>query len=161
LNYTSKYFQVATGSFPPTFTYKSCEAQKERPDLEVRYTFQPPMLYQNYVNSPSFVKPDVVAALDCGFKFYPSWDASIPSLLPESGAPCVFTEFTLNDTKDNLAKVERLVKNIDVTMPCRRNPFCSRRPVRCSDKSGNYVKNSVIFSNDYICVVRRKNDQLN
>ena len=41
-----KYFQVATGSFPPTFTYKSCEAQKERPDLEVRYTFQPPMLYQ-------------------------------------------------------------------------------------------------------------------
>merc|ERR1712130_1072299 len=77
---------------------------------------------------------------DCGFKFYPSWDASIPSLVPESGAPCVFTEFTLNDTKDNLAKVERLVKNIDVTMPCRRNPFCSRRPVRCSDKSGNYVK---------------------
>merc|ERR1712038_1836522 len=153
--------EVATGSFPPTFTYKSCEAQKERPDLEVRYTFQPPMLYQNYVNSPSFVQPDVVAALDCGFKFYPSWDASIPSLVPESGAPCVFTEFTLNDTKDNLAKVERLVKNLDVTMPCRRNPFCSRRPVRCSDKSGNYVKNSVIFSNDYICVVRRKNDQLN
>jgi len=153
--------EVATGSFPPTFTYKSCEAQKERPDLEVRYTFQPPMLYQNYVKSPSFVQPDVVAALDCGFKFYPSWDASIPSLVPESGAPCVFTEFTLNDTKDNLAKVERLVKNLDVTMPCRRNPFCSRRPVRCSDKSGNYVKNSVIFSNDYICVVRRKNDQLN
>ena len=41
-----------------------------------------------------------------------------------------------------------------------RNPFCSRRPVRCSDKSGNYVKNSVIFSNDYICVVKRKSEQL-
>merc|ERR1711962_1156243 len=144
-----------------TFLYKSCEAQKERPELEVKYTFEPPMLYQNYIKSPSFVQPDVVAALDCGFKFYPSWDASIPSLLPESGAPCVFTEFTLNDTKDNLAKVERLVKDVDVTVPCRRNPFCSRRPVRCSDKSGNYVKNSVIFSNDYICVVRRKNEQLN
>ena len=75
---------------------------------------------QNYIKSPSFVQPDVVAALDCGFKFYPSWDASIPSLLPESGAPCVFTEFTLNDTKDNLAKVERLVKDVDVTVPCRR-----------------------------------------
>jgi len=153
--------EVATGSFPPTFTYKSCEAQKERPELEVKYTFEPPMLYQNYIKSPSFVQPDVVAALDCGFKFYPSWDASIPSLLPESGAPCVFTEFTLNDTKDNLAKVERLVKDVDVTVPCRRNPFCSRRPVRCSDKSGNYVKNSVIFSNDYICVVRRKKEELN
>ena len=181
-----------TGSFPPTFTYKSCEAQKERPDLEVRYTLEPPKLYQvnstknrlelmlifqNYTKSPSFVAPDVVAALDCGFKFYPTWDASIPSMVPASGVPCVFTEFTLADTKDNLAKVERLVKDVDVTMPCRRlvtvctstrfnlssprNPFCSRRPVRCSDKSGNYVKNSVIFSNDYICVVRRKTGELN
>jgi len=153
--------EVMTGSFPPTFTYKSCEAQKERPDLEVRYTLEPPKLYQNYTKSPSFVAPDVVAALDCGFKFYPTWDASIPSMVPASGVPCVFTEFTLNDTKDNLAKVERLVKDLDVTMPCRRNPFCSRRPVRCSDKSGNYVKNSVIFSNDYICVVRRKTGELN
>ena len=42
----SNYPQVATGSFPPTFTYKSCEAQKERPELEVKYTFEPPMLYQ-------------------------------------------------------------------------------------------------------------------
>jgi len=148
--------EVVTGAFPPTFTYKSCEAQKERQDLEVQYTFEPPTLYQNYVSSPSFTPPDIVAALDCGFKFYPTWDPSIPSLVSVSGAPCVFTEFNLQDTKDNLAKVARLVPDLDVSVPCRRNPFCSRRPVRCSDQTGNYVKNSVIFSNDYICVVKRK-----
>jgi len=148
--------EIISGSFPPTFTFKSSEAQKERPDLEVKYTFEPPMLYQEYNKSPSYTTPDIIAALDCGFKFYPSWDPCIPHLLHQSGAPCVFTEFTLQDTKDNLAKVTKLVEDVDVVIPARRNPFCSRRPVRCSDTSGNYVKNSVIFSNDYVCVVRKK-----
>eukprot|EP00090_Calanus_glacialis_P027047 TRINITY_DN4255_c0_g1_i1.p1 TRINITY_DN4255_c0_g1~~TRINITY_DN4255_c0_g1_i1.p1 ORF type:complete len:575 (-),score=153.79 TRINITY_DN4255_c0_g1_i1:116-1840(-) len=148
--------EVISGAFPPTFTFKSNEAQKDKPDLQVKYTFEPPTLYQNYSQSPSYTKPDIIAALDCGFKFYPSWDACIPQLVDRSGAPCVFTEFTLQDTKDNLTKVTKLVENVDVVIPPRRNPFCSRRPVRCSDTSGNYVKNSVIFSNDYICVVKRK-----
>ena len=70
----------------------------------------------------------------------------------------MFTEFTLQDQRDNLAKVGRLVgeEEMEVVVSPKRNPFCSRRPVRCSDKSGNYIKNSVIFSNDYICVVKRK-----
>jgi len=148
--------EVITGAFPPTFTYKSSEAQKERPDLEVKYTLEPPKLYDEYVKGPSFVKPDIVAGLDCGFKFYPSWDSSIPYMVPQDGTPCVFTEFTLQDTKDNLCKVKRLVDGVDDIVTPRRNPFCSRRPVRCSDTSGNYIKNSVIFSNDYLCVVKRK-----
>jgi len=148
--------EVVCGTFPPTFTFKSPQGQKDRPELEVKYTFEPPKLYEDYVTSSSYTKPNIVAALDCGFKFYPSWDKSIPNLLPEDGTPCVFTEFTLQDTKDNLSKVNKLVENVDVAVPPRRNPFCSRRPVRCSDKTGNYVKNSVIFSNDYISVVKRK-----
>jgi len=148
--------EVITGSFPPTFTYKSAAAQKDKPDLEVKYTFEPPMLYQDYSQSPKYTRPDIIAALDCGFKFYPSWDPCIPTLVDNSGAPLIFTEFTLPDTKDNLTKVEKLVENIDTVIPPRRNPYCSRRPVRCSDKTGNYKKNSVIFSNDYICVVKRK-----
>jgi len=148
--------EVISGAFPPTFTFKSNEAQKEKPGLVVKYTFEPPTLYQNYNQSPNYTKPDIIAALDCGFKFYRSWDPCIPQLVDISGAPCVFTEFTLQDTKDNLGIVTKLVDNVDVVIPPRRNPFCSRRPVRCSDTSGNYVKNSVIFSNDYICVVKRK-----
>merc|ERR1712004_652270 len=148
--------EVITGSFPPTFTYKSAAAQKDKPELEMKYTFEPPMLYQDYNKSPKYTRPDIIAALDCGFKFYPSWDPCIPTLVDNSGAPLVFTEFTLPDTKDNLTKVEKLVENLDTVIPPRRNPYCSRRPVRCSDTTGNYKKNSVIFSNDYICVVKRK-----
>ncbi|XP_023331908.1 uncharacterized protein LOC111704027 [Eurytemora carolleeae] len=148
--------EVVTGTFPPTFSYRSNEAQKDRPNLMVNYSFAPPQLYQDYVKTPGYVQPDIVAALDCGFKFYPSWDPCIPHLLPAPGVPCVFTEFTLQDTRDNLQKVETLVPDVEVLIPPRRNPFCSRRPVRCSDKTGNYAKNSVIFSNDYISVIRRK-----
>jgi len=148
--------EVMSGDFPPVFTLKSNQAQKEKPDLEVTYTFEPPCLYQDYVESSSYQAPDIVAALDCGFKFYPTWDPCIPKLMPRPGVPMVFTEFNLQDTKDNLSKVENLVEDLEVVIPARRNPYCSRRPVRCSDKSGNYVKNSVIFSNDYISVVRRK-----
>merc|ERR1719250_410333 len=75
------------------------------------------MLYQEYNKSPSYTTPDIIAALDCGFKFYPSWDPCIPHLLHQSGAPCVFTEFTLQDTKDNLAKVTKLVEDVDVVTP--------------------------------------------
>ena len=47
------------------------------------------------MNTPKYRAPDMVAALDCGFKFYSTWDPCIPHLLPDNGAPCVFTEFTL------------------------------------------------------------------
>ena len=87
--------EIISGAFPPTFNFKSNEAQKDKPDLQVKYTFEPPTLYQNYNQSPSYTKPDIIAALDCGFKFYPSWDPCIPQLVDRSGAPCVFTEFTL------------------------------------------------------------------
>ena len=63
--------EIISGSFPPTFTFKSSEAQKERPDLEVKYTFEPPMLYQEYNKSPSYTTPDIIAALDCGVQVLP------------------------------------------------------------------------------------------
>jgi hypothetical protein len=63
--------------------------------FQIRYTFEPPQLYQHYVASPAYSAPDLVAALDCGFKFYPSWDPCIPHLLAQPGVPLVFTEFTL------------------------------------------------------------------
>jgi len=151
--------EIITGSFPPTFTYKSFAAQRDKPELEVKYTFEPPMLYQDYSKSSSYNKPDIIAALDCGFKFYPSWDPCIPSLVDQSGAPLVFTEFTLQDTRDNLTKVEKLVGEVETVIPPRRNPYCSRRPVRCSDTTGNYIKNSVIFSNDYVCVLKKKSER--
>ena len=68
--------------------------------MQVKYTFEPPQLYQDYVGGANYRVPDIVAALDCGFKFYPSWDPCIPHLLPSVGVPCVFTEFTLQVTRN-------------------------------------------------------------
>jgi hypothetical protein len=59
------------------------------------------------------------------------------------------------DAEDNLDIVRRQVEAVEVVVQPQRNPFTSLRPVRCSDKSGNYKPNSVIFTNDYICVVRK------
>jgi len=57
---------------------------------------------------------------------------------------------------DNLDIVTKNAgENLEVIVPPRRNPYTSRRPVRCSDKSGNYKSHSVIYTNDYICVVRK------
>jgi len=152
--------------FPKDFTYKSKELQTERADLTIRYMMFP-MFYQEYANAKAFLKPDLVVALDCGFKFYPTWVSAIPCMLKFKNVPLVFTEFTLQDQKDNLDLVVRQGGGlstsddedgeIEVVVSPRRNPYTSRRPVRCSDKTGNYKGHSVIYTNDYLCVVKRKN----
>ena len=144
---------------------QSKELQTERADLTIRYMMFP-MFYQEYANAKAFLKPDLVVALDCGFKFYPTWVSAIPCMLKFKNVPLVFTEFTLQDQKDNLDLVVRqgggLSKSddedgeIEVVVSPRRNPYTSRRPVRCSDKTGNYKGHSVIYTNDYLCVVKRK-----
>jgi hypothetical protein len=68
----------------------------------------------------------------------------------------IIKEFTLGDKKDNLGLIESLGE-VEVVVPPTRNPFCSRRPVRCSDKLGNYNKHAlVVYTNDYIAVVKPK-----
>ena len=77
-----------------------------------------------------------------------------------SGRPLVFTEFNLPDMEDNLRVVrsaaEETDAKYDVCLEPKRNPFSSTRPSRCSDKTGNYKPNSVVYTNDYICVVKPK-----
>ena len=142
---------------------QSKELQTDRKDLTIRYMMFP-MLYQEYANLNTFLKPDLVVALDCGFKFYPTWVSAIPCMLKYYYVPLIFTEFTLQDQKDNLDLVVRQggglststeEGDIEVVVSPRRNPYTSRRPVRCSDKTGNYKGHSVIYTNDYICVVRK------
>ena len=91
-------------------------------------------------------------ALDCGFKFYPSWNKAIPQMLRKTGAALIYTEFTQKDCEDNLDIVKKEAHDdVQVVMPPQRNPFQSMRPVRCTDKTGNYEPNSVIYTNDFIC----------
>ena len=76
-------------------TIVNLSLQKHNFSVQVQYTFEPPCLYQDYVESSSYLAPDIVAALDCGFKWYPTWDKCIPKLMPRAGVPLVFTEFNL------------------------------------------------------------------
>ena len=55
-----------------------------------------------------FIKPDIVAVLNCGFIFYSSWDKSIPYLLKYPEVPLIFTEYYEEDSKYNLQKVDSL-----------------------------------------------------
>ena len=66
----------------------------------------------------------------------------------------IFTEFTQKDCEDNLEIVKKEADDVEVVMPPQRNPFQSLRPVRCSDRTGNYEPHSVIYTNDFISVVR-------
>ena len=51
--------------------------------------------YLQYSRSKHYTEPDLVAALNCGFIFYKSWDSSLDSMLRRSSAPLVFTEYYL------------------------------------------------------------------
>ena len=68
------------------FEYESPQLSRSRPDLKIRYSFVKPT-YHEYAATAGqkkknkFVRPDCVAALNCGFIFYQSWDPSIPPML--------------------------------------------------------------------------------
>ena len=96
---------------------------------------------------PVFISTEILLLFTC------SWRAGIEKMLKHRGCPIIFTEFTLEDQKDNLNMIQK-IGAVDVCVEPRRNPFCSRRPVRCTDKSGNYKAHSVIYTNDFICVVK-------
>ena len=49
--------------------------------------------YDGYMLGAAASKPDLVAAFNCGFIFYQSWDSSIPSMIKYPDVPLVFTEY--------------------------------------------------------------------
>ena len=61
--------------------------------------------YRGYSKSKTFLEPDLVSALNCGFIFYQSWDASLDPMLRGSGAPLVFTEYYLQDRANFLPEI--------------------------------------------------------
>ena len=87
-----------------------------KPDMEdIRYLFVQDT-YDGYSKSTNtkkpyncgFIRPDIVAVLNCGFIFYSSWDISIPHLLEYPEVPLIFTEYYEEDCKLNLQKIDSL-----------------------------------------------------
>ena len=75
-------------------------------------------------------------------------------MVQPSGVELIFIEFDKKDCQLDNGQKENGGGNLQIVNPPQRNPFQSLRPVRCSDKSGNYEPHSVIYTNDFICVVR-------
>ena len=83
--------------------------------------------YKSYARSKQYLEPTLVAALNCGFIFYKSWDASLDFMVRKTGAPLVFTEYYLEDCKLNLEKLKKnSKKNVEIVLEPSENPFCSR-----------------------------------
>ena len=87
-----------------------------RPEFDdIRYIFVPDT-YDGYVEkglnnnsmNRSFIQPDVVGVLNCGFIFYDSWDKSLPYLLKYPEVPLVFTEYYQHDCELNLQKLDSI-----------------------------------------------------
>lgn len=143
------------------FYYISDHLKRLRPELSIRYCFFKSS-YHDFVNSKAAKKakviwPDAISALNCGFIFYQSWNASIPSMLRSPGVPLIFTEYYLQDCQLNLDKVDDLVEpELEVILEPQENPFCSSLPARIPTGFAfrKFKRRNVVMSNDFICCVK-------
>ena len=84
--------EIEMQQFPGQFKYKGKELQKERAALETWFHFEPPSLYQDWVHTNRYSAPDLIVALDCGFKFYPTWRPALEAMKTKSPqCPLIFT----------------------------------------------------------------------
>ena len=158
--------EVGGSDLPSNFTMQSNNAV-------VKFVVEKPCGYQQYAKSKTYLEPDLVAALNCGFIFYTSWDSSLDSMVRKSGAPLVFTEYYEADCQLNLEKLEKNIKkNLSVLMEPTANPFCSRYFIvlweilfqlfnfrfaaRIPAGFGlrKFKRKNVLMSNDFICIVK-------
>ena len=82
-------YQVSTCGIMVIYCHSEplCEPKKLKLELK----------FQEFSKTKSFSAPDAVAALDCGFKFYPEWRPAIKEFLSNEGCPIIFTEFNQGD----------------------------------------------------------------
>jgi len=142
--------EVGGSDLPSTFSMKSNNAV-------VKFIVEKPCDYQKYSRSKNYLEPDLVAALNCGFIFYKSWNSSLDCMIRPSGAPLVFTEYYKDDCQLNLEKLEENTKKkVSVVLKPTANPFCSRFAARIPAGFGlrKYNRKNVLMSNDFICIVR-------
>ena len=77
-----------------------------------------------------------------------------------SGVPLVFTEYYLEDLKLNLSKVQSQVDaDLVVEIQPSVNPFSSSLPARIPTGFAfrEFKRKNVVLSNDFICLIKRKN----
>ncbi|XP_071556534.1 putative protein MSS51 homolog, mitochondrial [Temnothorax nylanderi] len=112
------------------------------------------VLYEKYVRSPSFVKPDLVVGFDLGIQVHElgsskeTWAPSI-KLIAKQNCPFILTcRFTLQSFKKELDRINTILGRKVNYLYCGENPFASLCPFR------NIAPEYVLYHNQYIVIYR-------
>ncbi|XP_077254734.1 uncharacterized protein LOC143893349 [Temnothorax americanus] len=111
------------------------------------------MLYENYVRSPSFVKPDLVVAFDLSIQVHElgsskeTWAPSI-KLIAKQNCPFILTCCTLHNFKKKLDKISTMLGRKVNYLYSGENPFAGLSPFR------NVAPENVHYVNQYIVIYR-------
>ncbi|XP_071556538.1 uncharacterized protein [Temnothorax nylanderi] len=112
------------------------------------------MLYEKYVRSPSFVKPDLVVGFDLGIQVHElgsskeTWAPSI-KLIAKQNCPFILTcRFTLQSFKKDLDRINTILGRKVNYLYSGENPFASLCPFR------NVAPGYVLYMYQYIVIYR-------
>ncbi|XP_071649787.1 uncharacterized protein [Temnothorax longispinosus] len=105
-------------------------------------------LYDNYVHSPSFVKPDLIVGFNLGIhKHKDTWTRSI-KLIAKQNCPFVLTSVTLQDFEKETDRINTILDRQVVYIYKQKNPFASLRPHRVLGPERVY------YENQYVAICR-------
>lgn len=118
--------------------------------------------YHEFVSSTHYSVPDVIIAYNCGLhensgQAADKWSNSLPLLVQHQHVPFVFTSYTAQEAKLDLAVLERSAP-VKVLMEPHLNPFHSLRPYR--DFEIINEESPIYFWNQYITCVRGNKSDL-
>ncbi|XP_024886658.1 uncharacterized protein LOC112464098 [Temnothorax curvispinosus] len=112
------------------------------------------MLYENYVRSPTFVKPNLVVGFDLGIQEHElgsskeTWAPSI-KLIAKQNCPFILTcRFRLENFKKELDRINAILGRKVNYLYSGENPFASLSPFR------NVAPEYVLYMNQYIVIYR-------
>ncbi|KAH0949534.1 hypothetical protein HN011_011913 [Eciton burchellii] len=127
----------------------TCVMQRKELSFEIHS-----VLYENYMHSSLFVKPDLVIGFNTGIQeceeiTYPeeTWTPSI-QMLAKQNYPLILTCYTRIETEKEVTRINAILKNEVKYVYCEKNPFASLRPYR------DYETENLFYQNNYVIIYK-------
>ena len=112
------------------------------------------LLYKEYINSDSFIKPDIIAGYNLGIhecenvdSDNDSWSQSV-RILPEQKCPFILTSYTAEEAQKEHKRLCDILNKKVSYLYSEKNPFSSLRPHR------DYETEGVYYQNQYVIIYR-------
>ncbi|XP_043466974.1 uncharacterized protein LOC122501514 [Leptopilina heterotoma] len=121
---------------------ESCKKENKEIIIESHHT-----VYDEYCRQSNFKKPDIIACLNVGFHFYPTWEKSI-KVLNKGQCPLVVTAFS----KAEGLRDEQIVKSI---FPASNCVFSDYNPYESSFYARKKIGIPLISANQFISVYKQ------